>query len=185
MKKKDAAQLAKLLLTPVMMILLGIVLMVRPDSASALVGRIVGWILILLGGGLIISALRTKDTLAGKIFFAAVALAAGVWLVRNPLRMAAAIGRIAGLLILIRGVQDIINASRWKCGMRYALISAIVGAVLIVLPMTTSRAVWVIVGLLVMVLLGVLVTFLGVLMALDRLKPGKLLSDGGNIIDSQ
>ena len=43
--------------------------------------------------------------------------------------------------------------------------------------MTTSRAVWVIVGLLVIAV--------GVLMAIDRLKPGKLLGDGGNIIDAQ
>ena len=96
---------------------------------------------------------------------------------RNPLGLAAAIGRIAGVLILIRGVQDMINASRWKCGMRYALISAILGAVLILLPMTTSR--------IVMVLLGLLVALLGVLMAWDRLKNGMPLSDGGSIIDSQ
>ena len=100
----------------------------------------------------------------------------GVWLIRNPLRLAAAIGRIAGLLILIRGVQDMINASRWKCSMRFAIIACLVGAVLIVLPMTTSRVV--------MVLLGLLVMALGALMAWDRLKVGKLLPDGeDNIID--
>ena len=54
---------------------------------------------------------------------------------------------------------------------------AIIGGLLILLPMTTSRAVWVIVGLLVIAV--------GVLMAIDRLKPGKLLGDGGNIIDAQ
>ena len=175
--KKNFTMYAKLLLTPLLMILLGVVLMVRPDSGSALVGKIGGWALILLGGGLILDSLLIHSALTGKILFAAAALAAGVWLVRNPLGLAAAIGRIAGVLILIRGVQDMINASRWKCGMRYALISAIVGAVLILLPMTTSR--------IVMVLLGLLVALLGVLMAWDRLKNGMPLSDGGSIIDSQ
>ena len=60
--------------------------------------------------------------------------------------------------------------------MRYAIVSALIGAVLIVLPMTTSR--------LVMVLLGLVVIVLGSLMAWDRLQLGKLLSDGDDgIID--
>ena len=176
MKKEQVLRLGKLLLTPLTMLVVGLLVVVRPDSASALVGRIAGWILAILGGGLILETLLTRDTGAGKILFAAVALAMGVWLIRNPLRLAAAIGRIAGLLILIRGVQDMINASRWKCSMRFAIIACLVGAVLIVLPMTTSRVV--------MVLLGLFVMAQGALMAWDRLKVGKLLPDGeDNIID--
>ena len=57
------------------------------------------------------------------------------------------------------------------------LLSAVIGGLLILLPMTTSRAVWVI--------LGILVILVAVLMAIDRLKPGKLLGDGGNVIDAQ
>ena len=175
MKKKNLTLVIKLLLTPALMILLGIVLMVRPDSASALVGKLAGWGLIAASGVLILEMAATKLLGTGKVIFAAVTLAAGVWLLRNPLAIAAAIGRIAGLLILIRAVQDMINASRWKCGMRYAIVSTLVGAVLILLPMTTSR--------IVMVVLGLLVTILGVLTAVDRLKIGKLLPDGDDIID--
>ena len=58
-----------------------------------------------------------------------------------------------------------------------AAVGLTVGLVLILLPMTTSR--------IVMVLLGLLVALLGVLMAWDRLKNGMPLSDGGSIIDSQ
>ena len=178
MKKTDAATLVKLLLTPVLMVILGLALVIRPDTASALVGKILGWILILMGGGLLIESLAVKDVTTSRILFTVVTLALGVWLVRNPLRLAAALGRIAGLLILVRAVQDIVNATRWKCGMKYALISGIVGALLIVLPMTTSRVVWVV--------LGILVIVLGILTALDRLKLGKLLSSGDdNIIDAQ
>ena len=42
MKKSDAATLGQLLLTPVLMIILGIALILRPDSASALVGKFWG-----------------------------------------------------------------------------------------------------------------------------------------------
>lgn len=176
MKKKNMQSMVRLMLTPVLMVILGIVLVVRPDSASALVGKVLGWVLLVVGIGLLVESIAVKELTTSRILFVVVA-ALGLWLVRNPLRLAAALGRIAGLLILVRAVQDIVNATRWKCGMKYALLSAIIGGLLIVLPMTTSRAVWVIVGLLVIVV--------GVLMAIDRLKPGKLLGDGGNIIDAQ
>ena len=176
MQKDKFLQMTRLLLTPLVMVLLGLLLLLRPDSASALVGRVIGWILVVIGGGLLLDCFLIQDAMAGRILFAAVTLAMGVWLLRNPLRLAATVGRIAGLLILIRAVQDIVNASKWKCGMRYAIISALIGAVLIVLPMTTSR--------LVMGLLGLVVMVLGALMAWDRLKLGKLLPDGDNgIID--
>ena len=176
MKKDKFLQMARLLLTPLVMVLLGLLLLLRPDSASALVGRVIGWILVVIGGGLLLDCFLIRDAMAGRILFAAVTLAMGVWLLRNPLRLAATVSRIAGLLILIRAVQDIVNASKWKCGMRYAIISALIGAVLIVLPMTTSR--------LVMGLLGLVVMVLGALMAWDRLKLGKLLPDGDDgIID--
>ena len=52
MKKDKFLQMARLLLTPLVMVLLGLLLLLRPDSASALVGRVIGWILvvIVLGG---------------------------------------------------------------------------------------------------------------------------------------
>ena len=176
MKKKNMQSMVRLMLTPVLMVILGIVLVVRPDSASALVGKVLGWVLLVVGIGLLVESIAVKELTTSRILFVVVAAALGLWLVRNPLRLAAALGRVAGLLILVRAVQDIINAARWKCGMKYALLSAIIGGLLILLPMTTSR--------LVMVLLGLVVIVLGSLMAWDRLKLGKLLSDGDDgIID--
>ena len=178
MKKSDAATLGKLLLTPVLMIILGIALILRPDSASALVGKILGWVFILAGVAMAVESLAVRDISTGRVLFSVVALALGVWLIRNPLRLAAALGRIAGLVILLRSIQDIINATRWKCGMKYALLSGIIGALLILLPMTSSRAIWVI--------LGILVTVVGILTAVDRVKFGRGLPSGDdNIIDAQ
>ena len=178
MKKSDAATLGKLLLTPVLMIILGIALILRPDSASALVGKILGWVFILAGVAMAVESLAVRDITTGRVLFTVVALALGLWLIRNPLRLAAALGRIAGLVILLRSIQDIVNATRWKCGMKYALLSGIIGALLILLPMTSSRAIWVI--------LGILVTAVGILTAVDRVKFGRGLPSGDdNIIDAQ
>ena len=178
MKKKNMQSMVRLMLTPVLMVILGIVLVVRPDSASALVGKVLGWVLLVVGIGLLVESIAVKELTTSRILFVVVAAALGLWLVRNPLRLAAAMGRIAGLLILVRAVQDIVNATRWKCGMKYALLSAIIGGLLIVLPMTTSR--------LVFSACGLVVLLLGIAMFLDRFRsrglPGS--DDDPNIIDA-
>ena len=176
MKKKNMQSMVRLMLTPVLMVILGIVLVVRPDSASALVGKVLGWVLLVVGIGLLVESIAVKELTTSRILFVVVAAALGLWLVRNPLRLAAALGRIAGLLILVRAVQDIVNATRWKCGMKYALLSAIIGGLLIVLPMTTSR--------LVITLCGLVLVFLAVMMGLDRLRFFRHSGGGPDIIDA-
>ena len=74
MKKDKFLQMARLLLTPLVMVLLGLLLLLRPDSASALVGRVIGWILVVIGGGLVLDSILVRDAMAGRILFAAVTL---------------------------------------------------------------------------------------------------------------
>ena len=176
MKKQDLKMLVRLMLTPALMLLLGIVLVSRPDSASALIAKLLGWVLVLLGAGVLFSAFTVRQGLTGKVLFSLLCLAAGAWILRNPLRLAAAIGRVAGLLILVRAVQDMISAAQWKCGMTYALIAAAVGVLLIVLPMTTSR--------LVMTICGLVLLFLAVMMGLDRYRAFRHMDRGPDIIDA-
>ena len=96
----------------------------------------------------------------------------GVVVKRRKSQLRAAVLFIAGVALVV--VNNMYGAELTN-NMRSAIV--FIGGLLILLPMTTSRAVWVIVGLLVIAV--------GVLMAIDRLKPGKLLGDGGNIIDAQ
>ena len=107
-----------------------------------------------------------------KICEAMYALPGGVVVKRRKSQLRAAVLFIAGVALVV--VNNMYGAELTN-NMRSAIV--FIGGLLILLPMTTSRAVWVIVGLLVIVV--------GVLMAIDRLKPGKLLGDGGNIIDAQ
>lgn len=176
MKKQNMKFFARLMLTPALMALLGIILVLRPDTASALVAKILGWILVLLGAGVLLSAFAVREGTPGKVLFSLLCLAAGIWILRNPLALAAAIGRVAGLLILVRAVQDIISAAQWKCGMTYALIAAAAGILLIVLPMTTSR--------LVMTICGLVVLLLAVGMGLDRYHIYRNSDRGPDIIDA-
>ena len=101
----------------------------------------------------------------------------GGTLTANPLVLAAWIGRIVGIIMAVRGIRDLLLHSSYGYSRILALITAAVGAVLVVLPMTTSR--------LVFSLCGLVVLFIGIGMLVDRLKQRKRLSGGdSNIIDS-
>ena len=83
-------------------------------------------------------------------------------IILSALMLAAGLGRLAGILLVVRGIQDILNASRYHYGILPAVITTVLGAVLIALPMTTSRVV--------ISLCGLLVLIVGVAILVDRLK---------------
>ena len=83
MKKKNMQSMVRLMLTPVLMVILGIVLVVRPDSASALVGKVLGWVLLVVGIGLLVESIAVKELTTSRILFVVVAAALGLWLVRT------------------------------------------------------------------------------------------------------
>lgn len=177
MTKQEILSLVKLLLAPVLVILLGLILIINPDSATALISKILGGILILMAIGTGISAIFNERGRVGKGIFAVILAVAGGWLNSNPLALAAWIGRIIGVLLVIDGVQDILELRKQGKSFLLPLIVTVIGAVLVLMPMTTSR--------LVFALCGVVVLLVGVAMLLDRLKSKPRLKSGGDIIDAE
>ena len=177
MNKEKIFPLIRELFAPVALILLGALLLFNPDSASALISKLLGWIIVLCAIGFGITAIVDPGKRTGKAI-AAVALAmVGGWLTKNPLALAAWVGRIVGILLVVDGVQDMIHLRGQ--GHRFALpmLATLVGAVLILLPLTTTR--------LVFSLCGAVVLIIGIVMLLDRLKSRKRLSGGDdNIVDA-
>ena len=177
MNKEKISRLIGQLWMPVGLILLGLVLLFNPDSASALISKLLGWVLIAFGIGFGIAAIASEHGRAGKVI-AAIALAvAGGWLTRNPLALAAWVGRFVGVLLVIDGVQDMFSLRRQ--GRRFVLPLAVtvIGAVLVLLPMTTTR--------LVFSLCGGVVLVIGIVMLIDRLRGQKRLGGGkDDIIDA-
>lgn len=165
MKKQDIIALLNLLLTPILLILLGLILLFNPDSASAIIAKFLGWIVLAVGIGFAVSALVERTGTAGKVIGAIACIALGGWLLKNPLVLAAGIGRLAGILLIIRGVRDLLDARKYKTGILSSIIVTALGAVLVALPMTTSRLVFSLCGLVVLVI--------GIVMLLDRVKNGK------------
>ena len=177
MKKNSFMDLLVPLASPVAVILLGLLLVVNPDSASVLIARIVGWVLTILGIVFGIAAIVDRDHLIRKGIPALLFFCAGGVLSAKPLLLAAWIGRLIGVLMAARGIRDLLLHSSYGYSRILALITTAVGAILVVLPLTTSR--------LVFSLCGLVVLFIGIGMLVDRLKHRKFLSKGdGNIIDA-
>lgn len=177
MKKQEIYSLVKLLLAPVLVILLGLILVINPDSATALISKVLGGILILMAIGTGLGAIFNEQGRIGKGILAVILAVAGGWLNSNPLALAAWIGRIIGILLAIDGVQDILELRKQGKTFLLPLIITAVGAVLVLMPMTTSR--------LVFTLCGVVVLVIGVVMLLDRLKGRPQLKSGSDIIDAE
>lgn len=177
MRKNKILSLIRRFASPVALALLGLILLLFPDSASVLVAKVLGWGVFLVGVGFAIAAIASPGGTAGKVLAALACLAVGTWLVRNPLVLAKGVGRFIGILLLIRGAQDFFQSGQSK-GRLLSLIVAVLGVVLIVLPMTTSR--------LVFSACGLVVLLLGIAMFLDRFRsrglPGS--DDDPNIIDA-
>ena len=165
MKKNEIFSLMQLYLAPVLVILLGVLLLVNPDSASVLISRLLGGILTILGLFFGIGAL-TGGRKPARLFTALGLLAAGSILSRNPLILTSFAGRIIGLILLLDGIGDLLNARRQGIRGLMPLVVTVLGAVLTLMPMTASR--------LVFALCGLVVAIVGVMMLLERIRRNRL-----------
>lgn len=185
MKKYSPAQLVNMLAMPVLTVILGLILLLSPDSAAALVGQVLAWVTILaavaLGAGSIFGSVtgRSKRTVA-----AVICGVAGVWMLMNPLFLASIIGRVLGLYLLLRGLQDgrthfrlSVKMPVFTPGLVLAAVTAVIGLVLILVPLATSRVLFSVIG--------IVMICVGVAEGIDRIRGRKLLDEGDdpNIID--
>ena len=179
MKKYTFPQLFTLLAMPVLTTLVGLILLLSPDTASALVGKLVGWFCIVTAISMI-AGNRGEHRILWAIFF----LLTGIWMLGNPLSIAKFLGRILGITLMIRGAHGLKAANLRSAGQQTtgfartgALLTLITGVVLIFLPLASSRLLFKLVGI---VMIG-----LGAAEAVSRIRGRKRL-DGGddpNIID--
>ena len=178
MKKNDILSWLKLIATPVLLMVLGLILLIHPDSASVLAAQILGWALLAAGVGFGVSAVAGHFGTVGKVLSSIGCFAVGLWLLRNPLMLAAGLGRLVGILLAVRGIRDLLDAAQRHFGMLSAIVILLLGVVLIALPMTTSRVV--------ISLCGLLVVAVGAAILADRMRNRRRLQepDDPNIIDA-
>lgn len=173
MKQQKWFEYVKLLLFPVLLIVLGLVLIVNPDSAAALVAKVFAWALILAGTILgLLNLLGSGRRSSGQIVIAAVCLLVGLWLLANPLVLAKGIGRFLGVVLIVQGTGDILEARRMGYGLPIvSVVIAAAGLILVLVPMTTSRILFIVIG--------IVSVICGVTGLVNRLRMQKLL-DGGD-----
>ena len=176
MKKHQITAFLSRFATPAVLILLGLVLIFCPDTASALISKVAGWGLMMAGVIVAVAMVVDGEWSVSKILTVLVLVGVGRWLMSNPLAWAAWGGRIIGVLLLLRGIRDV-TQSVYTQGKVLSIVTAVLGVVLIVLPMTASR--------LVFSLCGVVILAVGGGMLAERIwekKNGE--DDDPNIIDA-
>ena len=178
MKKQDILSLVQLLLVPVLLILLGLILVVNPDTASVLISKLLGYVLTLCAIGAGIAAIFSRTKKAMKVICAVVLAMVGGWLMMHPLWLTAWVSRFLGMLILVNSGMDLIFALKQNRNVIFHAAAAAIGALLILMPMSASR--------LVFTLCGVAVLVIGGVMFLDRIRGRRWLHEGDdpNIIDA-
>lgn len=172
MKNRNWFAFLQPLVIPALLVVLGILLIVNPDSAAALVGKVIAWALVLGGTVTGITALSGDiSRRLGRLIPAAVILILGIWLMSDPLFIAESLGRILGILLAVQGGADVFAALHGR--QQFSVISAITllaGVVLVLVPMTTSR--------ILIVICGIVVLCIGAAELADRLLRKKLPTKG-------
>ncbi len=174
MKQKNFLKLLELVLAPGLLILLGLVLMFSPDTATAFIAKAIAWVLLLVGAVQGLAWLFGSERRMGQLIRAAAFLLAGLWLLANPLVLAQWLGRILGIFILLQGLQDLLEARRAG---PVPILTIVVGSILLLAPLTLSRTL--------LLVLGIVVLVVGVTELLNRLGQCRKLDqgDGPDIID--
>ena len=128
MKRKKFWKDVSRFVTPAALIVLGLVLLFCPDTASALISRVVGWALTF--SGIVVAVAMVVD---GRL----------------------SVGQLlsALVLVLLRGARDF-TLSTLTQGKILAVVTALVGVMLIFLPLTASRMVFSVCGIVVLVVGG-------------------------------
>lgn len=155
---------------PVTTIVLGLILLIVPDSASVVIAYGIGGILIF--GGIVFAIGALLDQSLSKGFWALACLSIGGTLMGNPLLLARNLGRFLGIWLAIEGGDCLRKGNRI-----FGVMILVAAVALILSPMTLSR--------LVFSLCGLVVLIIGIGMLADRLKNQKRLHKGDdNIIDA-
>lgn len=160
--RKYVSVLVDLFGIPVILIILGLVLVVSPDSASALVSYVLGGALVACGAGsVLVAVVGSPEHKTGRLVCAAILLVIGLRLICSPLMLARSIGKFLGILLAVRGIGGIVDTLKVKkrggsCfpGLVVHGVTLLIGIWLLSTPMAPTRILMTIVGI-VMIAIGI------------------------------
>ena len=160
----------------ILSVIAGLVLLLNPAGATALVTKLIGWILVIIGAVMLIRpALRREHITTGNWIMYGLGIAVGVLLLARPMLLADGVGRLFGILLVMEGFRN-----RRLCGTRLTTVLTIAaGVVLVIMPRTLTNTVLAICGIVLMII--------GAVNILSKLGGIKRLNDAKdpNIIDAE
>ena len=152
----------------------GLVLALNPDGATAMVTRLLGWVLVAYGAAKLIVPVTNHRTLSsGEWIWNGLCILAGLVLLSRPLILADLIGRVLGVMILAEGLRHLRDGVDLK-----DVLTILGGVILLFLPRTLTNTV--------LVIFGVVLMVIGTTNIILRVKQMKYLEEGDdpNIIDA-
>lgn len=167
MKNNEWTAAGKALLVPVLLVGTGLVLTVNPDSATKLLGLVMGWALIAVGAYCAWLSFREPLGRMRRVLAMLACWAIGMRMLNHPLAVAEGLGRIAGVVVLLKGVSVFTNAvsQKWKTR---GIVEMVIGSVLALMPLSASR--------MVMTVAGVAMLVLGAVMGAEKIRDHRLLN---------
>lgn len=166
----------------ILMIVLGALLALSPDSASALVSVLLGWGLIVVGVMLIVGGFISGGEW-GAILQGALFLICGSWLHRNPMMVASILGVVVGITAIRhgwRGAKNVQKSKRsggfWIPGAVLSALELLVGVRLILSPLSVSR--------LLLTIAGIAMVACGAWELISRNRERKVITRDTRIIDA-
>lgn len=164
-------------LKPGLVTLLGLILLFRPDSVTSVIGAAIGFVVSLIGCALLVSFFfgnSRKDGL--RLAAAIILLVLGFSVIKYPLSLATQLGRFIGILLVLQSVRSLTGeiAMRSKA---LSVVTGIVGLVLMLVPIASSR--------LVASGCGIVVLIVGIGMILETLRGSSRNSGDDTIIDAR
>ena len=159
MKNNISKHLAQARWGSIALIVLGLVLLLFPDFGSSTVAVILAWILMIGGSaGLLIGVLSWPAFGFGTMIGSGLVLVAGIYILRHPLSLASILGVLLGVLLTAQGLGalgDVLRLRRggglWVPGLVLSILTMVFGLILIFSPLTSSRIVMTVVGLVLIV----------------------------------
>ena len=159
MKNNISKHLAQARWGSIALIVLGLVLLLFPDFGSSTVAVILAWVLMIGGSaGLLIGVLSWPAFGFGTMIGSGLVLVAGIYILRHPLSLASILGVLLGVLLTAQGLGALGDALRlrrggglWVPGLVLSILTMVFGLILIFSPLTSSRIVMTVVGLVLIV----------------------------------
>lgn len=165
----------------VLMILCGAILAAKPDAATALISVVLGWGMIAIGVGALITGFTGGG--GGSIATGAVLLVLGSWLHRHPLAIASFLGTVLGILVLSQGWRGMREVHRRRRIGGFGILAAVIPVVefligirLVLSPLRVSR--------MVLGVCGAVMVICGIINLVSRYRAVRYIPEYDGIIDA-